>query len=120
MNIHHYSSTRSRIELYGDHSLECGYCKNGISVTFGGLSSNLLVEDYDMLMQRGWSRSGKKTMQCIVNHVPYSENNLYCVIGLVYGRQLSVYPKSHNMLSSVHLTSAHTSIQAVKIAKKND
>lgn len=51
---------RSSIELFGDNSSQCGYCKTGESITFGGLSSNLLVEDYDMLMQRGWSRSGKE------------------------------------------------------------
>lgn len=52
--------TASRVRLCGSSSSSCGYCKNksSSSVSYGILSINMTVEDYEALMLRGWRRCG--------------------------------------------------------------
>lgn len=52
---------RSKVQLCGINKHECNYCKTDqldTSVSFGFLSSHMLIADYEKLMLRGWRRSG--------------------------------------------------------------
>lgn len=49
----------SIICLYGcQKGNDCGYCHNGNTSSYGFESSRIISKDYDMLMNRGFRRSG--------------------------------------------------------------
>eukprot|EP01039_Chlorochromonas_danica_P007205 gene7205-7971_t len=50
----------SRITVYGENVSECGYCGRATasSRSFGFTAQRLAVRDYEVLMLRGWRRSG--------------------------------------------------------------
>jgi len=55
------SECQSIVEYFSDHEGgKCGYCKQqNKSLSRGMWAHRLLVEDYELLLNRGWRRSGK-------------------------------------------------------------
>ena len=87
--------TSSVIELCGAHKAKCGYCRSEEknSASYGVVARRLTCEDYQLLIDRGWRRSGTYLYKPAMHEVrpPHSLSPLFvCAFRLILRRVCNV------------------------------
>ncbi|CAF2520543.1 unnamed protein product [Rotaria sp. Silwood2] len=123
----------SSVSLRKIHSSNCGYCqtKSG-KISFGVVASKMLVDDYLLLMDRGWRKCGTYyyrslmdktccplyTIRCDANNFELSRSQRQVIRNMNRFVNEDIEPGQHIKISSEHQASASSSLSTTNKSKR--